>query len=331
MSRRIVRPTNSNDDAVLPVVRDANGALFSAELLHYDSTNDTFDFVLTDTTRLPIGSVGAPVTLHSRTFNKFALFACFHASCPDNLAHFVDVSFEDASGVLLAIVRPVVRRVPSLSVVDFDNAIVNAINTGAIYCKNRDDAGDNIDHSNGNNEFPLPSLFEIDFEPPAVPTIDVNPISHSSPKQQQEDDLPLSPPPPTKAAESTTVTQSRSIVPLTKRSSTWVRDASAPLCEKCRRPFSFFTRRHHCRSCGVVVCGACSSHRLPCVGGGDARVCNDCSVGEPATIECVICLCEARDTLVLPCAHSNFCRVCASQISRCALCRATIDTRLYLF
>jgi hypothetical protein len=125
----------------------------------------------------------------------------------------------------------------------------------------------------------------------------------------------------------------RMIMPLTRQSPTWVNDCAAPLCHKCRQSFSFWTRRHHCRSCGVVVCGSCSARRLPCVGGGRARVCNDCAdaIDEPAPSECIVCMCAPCDTLLLPCAHSNFCMSCATQLSCCALCRGYIRKRQYLF
>jgi hypothetical protein len=125
----------------------------------------------------------------------------------------------------------------------------------------------------------------------------------------------------------------RTIVPLTRLSPTWVNDLAAPLCHACRKSFSFWTRRHHCRSCGVVVCGSCSSRRLPCVGGGRARVCNDCAVAvdEPMPSECIVCMSSTCDTLLLPCAHSSYCMSCASQLNACALCRGFILKRQYLF
>lgn len=42
----------------------------------------------------------------------------------------------------------------------------------------------------------------------------------------------------------------------------WRRDVSVSQCSQCHRPFSLITRRHHCRHCGNVFCGACSSERL---------------------------------------------------------------------
>ena len=39
----------------------------------------------------------------------------------------------------------------------------------------------------------------------------------------------------------------------------WVADTSAKECFGCARPFRFARRRHHCRRCGGVFCGA--AHR----------------------------------------------------------------------
>ena len=37
----------------------------------------------------------------------------------------------------------------------------------------------------------------------------------------------------------------------------WIPDKDAAACMLCARPFTFVTRRHHCRSCGRVLCRAC--------------------------------------------------------------------------
>ncbi|KAI7862651.1 FYVE zinc finger-domain-containing protein [Spinellus fusiger] len=42
----------------------------------------------------------------------------------------------------------------------------------------------------------------------------------------------------------------------------WEPDRDVTECRQCQRPFHFLLRRHHCRSCGQVVCDRCSSHRL---------------------------------------------------------------------
>ncbi|EQC41378.1 hypothetical protein, variant [Saprolegnia diclina VS20] len=38
----------------------------------------------------------------------------------------------------------------------------------------------------------------------------------------------------------------------------WVDDAEAPACHVCETPFSLVKRRHHCRTCGNVICSSCS-------------------------------------------------------------------------
>eukprot|EP00602_Paraphysomonas_sp_CaronLab_P000051 CAMPEP_0185028450 /NCGR_PEP_ID=MMETSP1103-20130426/14168_1 /TAXON_ID=36769 /ORGANISM="Paraphysomonas bandaiensis, Strain Caron Lab Isolate" /LENGTH=652 /DNA_ID=CAMNT_0027562875 /DNA_START=12 /DNA_END=1970 /DNA_ORIENTATION=+ len=60
----------------------------------------------------------------------------------------------------------------------------------------------------------------------------------------------------------------------------WNPDKAASCCEVCNTSFTLFNRKHHCRSCGVVVCDGCSRSKvlLPHV---DAvkpqRVCDTCN------------------------------------------------------
>ncbi|RLN70251.1 hypothetical protein BBJ28_00019787, partial [Nothophytophthora sp. Chile5] len=59
----------------------------------------------------------------------------------------------------------------------------------------------------------------------------------------------------------------------------WVPDEVAGACTICHASFRVFFRRHHCRRCGAVVCGNCSSRRSPLFVGDSARaerVCSPC-------------------------------------------------------
>ncbi|KAG4303388.1 hypothetical protein PCK1_000352 [Pneumocystis canis] len=40
----------------------------------------------------------------------------------------------------------------------------------------------------------------------------------------------------------------------------WQPDSDVLLCPFCKKAFSFFHRKHHCRKCGCVVCSNCSSN-----------------------------------------------------------------------
>jgi len=55
----------------------------------------------------------------------------------------------------------------------------------------------------------------------------------------------------------------------------WVPDRDRESCPYCRTPFSLFFRRHHCRTCGEVVCANCSdTNRL-----SKKRLCTECQQG----------------------------------------------------
>ena len=73
------------------------------------------------------------------------------------------------------------------------------------------------------------------------------------------------------------------VVPLTAPRTTppvWMEDSRAFFCcvETCKKPFTFFNRRHHCRRCGEVICSDCSksSFPLPWTNGKSERVCKEC-------------------------------------------------------
>lgn len=60
----------------------------------------------------------------------------------------------------------------------------------------------------------------------------------------------------------------------------WTPDGGTDTCAICTGPFTTFNRRHHCRNCGSLVCGKCSSSRrvVPQLGSKRAfRVCSNCA------------------------------------------------------
>jgi len=60
-------------------------------------------------------------------------------------------------------------------------------------------------------------------------------------------------------------------------SQNWVDDEHAEHCSSCGVAWSFFNRRHHCRSCGRVFCDKCSKGRCNVDGyEGAQRVCDAC-------------------------------------------------------
>jgi hypothetical protein len=42
----------------------------------------------------------------------------------------------------------------------------------------------------------------------------------------------------------------------------WQPDRECHSCQICKTGFGFFTRRHHCRSCGQIICDSCSKHNF---------------------------------------------------------------------
>eukprot|EP00930_Biecheleria_cincta_P021014 TRINITY_DN15663_c0_g1_i1.p1 TRINITY_DN15663_c0_g1~~TRINITY_DN15663_c0_g1_i1.p1 ORF type:complete len:282 (-),score=50.81 TRINITY_DN15663_c0_g1_i1:49-894(-) len=42
----------------------------------------------------------------------------------------------------------------------------------------------------------------------------------------------------------------------------WVPDNAVSSCKECNAAFSWFTRKHHCRSCGCIFCDNCTKYRI---------------------------------------------------------------------
>lgn len=67
--------------------------------------------------------------------------------------------------------------------------------------------------------------------------------------------------------------------PVENHAAVWVPDAEATCCMHCKKTqFTMIVRRHHCRNCGAVVCGPCSSKKflLPQQSSKPQRVCTSC-------------------------------------------------------
>eukprot|EP00298_Acanthocystis_sp_HF-20_P020853 c2629_g1_i1.p1 GENE.c2629_g1_i1~~c2629_g1_i1.p1 ORF type:complete len:148 (-),score=71.11 c2629_g1_i1:32-475(-) len=74
------------------------------------------------------------------------------------------------------------------------------------------------------------------------------------------------------------VASSSNIPSIDKLASLWMPNEMSSECMLCSKPFSIFRRKHHCRSCGRLICNPCSSH-LAMVEGlqlGPHRVCDEC-------------------------------------------------------
>ena len=57
----------------------------------------------------------------------------------------------------------------------------------------------------------------------------------------------------------------------------WKSDAASRVCESCGARFTLFRRRHHCRGCGNLVCGRCSTRTVAIAGfSAPVRVCDSC-------------------------------------------------------
>lgn len=56
----------------------------------------------------------------------------------------------------------------------------------------------------------------------------------------------------------------------------WISDHEVKACMVCSVKFTMINRRHHCRQCGAVVCGACTTHKKELPKQGKQRVCDNC-------------------------------------------------------
>ncbi|KAK3102316.1 hypothetical protein FSP39_010422, partial [Pinctada imbricata] len=58
----------------------------------------------------------------------------------------------------------------------------------------------------------------------------------------------------------------------------WIKDDEVTMCMSCGCHFTRIKRRHHCRACGKVICGRCSSKKAPLVYDSNQpnRVCDKC-------------------------------------------------------
>jgi len=61
-------------------------------------------------------------------------------------------------------------------------------------------------------------------------------------------------------------------------SSLWVPDGKHKNCQLCIADFNFQTRKHHCRACGALSCGACTEKKMLLSKGAKKteRVCDGC-------------------------------------------------------
>ena len=59
----------------------------------------------------------------------------------------------------------------------------------------------------------------------------------------------------------------------------WISDEEATGCMDCGAEFTFTRRRHHCRNCGGIFCGNCTTKKMAILSLGHVnkvRVCENC-------------------------------------------------------
>ncbi|KAJ3086030.1 Pleckstrin y domain-containing F member 1, partial [Physocladia obscura] len=64
--------------------------------------------------------------------------------------------------------------------------------------------------------------------------------------------------------ETTTTTPTANAVPVFERSpvGSWQSGETVTVCKSCRKKFTLFIRKHHCRWCGLIFCDSCTTHRV---------------------------------------------------------------------
>jgi len=91
----------------------------------------------------------------------------------------------------------------------------------------------------------------------------------------------------------------------------WIPDHEVKACQVCSVKFTMINRRHHCRQCGGVVCGACTTHKKELPKQGKQRVCDYCfnDLEPPFKIQ-LNCqsppnFSETDSTITLPSSHTE--------------------------
>jgi len=77
------------------------------------------------------------------------------------------------------------------------------------------------------------------------------------------------PSPPTAAPVFTATAGHAYLGSLDKHDPRWEDDSVRAACKECDAEFGLLRRRHHCRTCGVIVCHECSGHPAALNSGGD--------------------------------------------------------------
>lgn len=69
--------------------------------------------------------------------------------------------------------------------------------------------------------------------------------------------------------------------PISEHAAVWIPDKASDVCMHCSKTsFNVINRKHHCRNCGKIVCGACSknSYLILNISTKPSRVCDTCFV-----------------------------------------------------